>query len=672
MLSMLKNSPVRLFFVLAVLLFSENVFAQVVHNNLNQTYSQNFNSMPSNGNSLSFISNSTIAGWYVADNNGNTTVTAISGTGSSGAGNLYNYGSTNAADRALGSVGVSDPLKEYALGLRMKNNTGLDVYSVTVTFVGEQWRRSTDPEEQLISFSYKVSAPPITTFAANESGYAKSPFLNFISPQYTGGAATALDGNLAINRCSVALNFNVYIPNGHEIMFKWFDRNDPDADHGLAIDDVTVKFSNRVMVTDVCTGKTPFTHFMKGFIFDIPDENSGAVFNEPSNAQLNTWGTAVTQVMNAQYSNARMTLASNNLGYRITSFAQAAEDNLPARTYYILTKDGLGANHWGTYVFSPSAGKPCLSFQAPHPLHDMSTGEQSTYLYRQLDAYHLAVAGAHRCLEPDIIACTGSSGPCRDDNANVISDHAHNTFSVFQKTTQVIVNARPTERFLQMHGFGSMTDTMLVISNGTRIVPAHDRAVELGNAVLAAKPTWKYTTPHTYQDLDKYTGQTNVQGRLLNNYQDDICDASASADAVTGRFLHIEQAPEVRLTSNFAIMKNALAANGICNCAAPMNITQNDAANDRDGQPEYTAEPFAPTLQVRYGDHTLAAYLHSTTNDEIGLSITNMVGQVQWETSVQGSEETAVLLPTEILATGVYLLTASTPGGAMKSVKFVH
>jgi len=627
--------------------------------------------MPSNGNSVSFISNSTIVGWYVADNNGNTTVTAVSGTGSSGSGNLYNYGSPNAPDRALGSVGVSDPLKEYAVGLRMKNNTGLDVYSVTVTFVGEQWRRSTDPEEQLISFSYKVSAPPITAFAANESGYAKSPFLNFISPQYAGGAATALDGNLAINRCSVALNFNVYIPNGHEIMFKWFDRNDPNADHGLAIDDVTVKLSNRVMVTDVCTGKTPLTHFMKGFIFDIPDENSGAVFNEPSNAQLNAWETAVTQVMNAQYSNARMTLASNNLGYRITSFAQAAEGNLPARTYYILTKDGLGANHWGTYVFSPSAGKPCLSFQAPHPLHDMRTGEQSTYLYRQLDAYHLAVAGSHRCLEPDFIACTGSSGPCRDDNANVISDHAHNTFSVFQKTTQVIVNARPTERFLQMHGFGSMTDTMLVISNGTRIVPAHDRAVELGNALLAAKPTWKYTTPHTYQNLNKYTGQTNVQGRLLNNYQDDICDASASGDAVTGRFLHIEQAPEVRLASNFATMKNALVANGICNCAAPMNITQEDAANDREGQIEHGTEPLAPTLQVRYGDQALVAYLRSTTG-EIGLSITNMVGRVLWETSVQGSEETVVLLPAEILAKGVYVLTACTTGGAKKSVKFVR
>ncbi|MEQ1747364.1 MAG: hypothetical protein ABMA02_18175 [Saprospiraceae bacterium] len=650
------------------LLFVAHGTAQVVHNNMNVTYSQNFNTLPSNGTSVNFTSNSTITGWYVADNNGNTTLSIQSNSGS-GSGNIYNYGSANSADRALGSVGLSNPLKEYAWGLRLKNNTGLDAYSVTVTFVGEQWRRSTDPEEQLISFSYKVSGAPITTFEANESGYSKSPFLNFISPQYSGGAATSLDGNLAANRCSLALNFNVHIPAGHEIMFKWFDRNDPDADHGLAIDDVTVKLSTRVMINDFCTGKMPLTHFMKGFIFDIPDEGSGTPFNEPTQAQLNAWETAIAQVMNGEYSNARFTLGTNNLGYRITSYAQAAEGNLPARTYYILSKDGLGSNHWGTYVFSPSAGKPCLSFQAPHPLHDGNTGEQSVYLYRQLDAYHLAVAGAHRCLEPDITACTGSSGPCREDGFNVISDHAHNTESVFQKTTEAIAAARPTERFLQMHGFGSMTDTMLVISNGTRLTPVNDRAVQLGNALLIAKPTWKFTTPHTYLNLNKYMGLTNVQGRLLNKYQSDICLSAAAGDSITGRFMHIEQAPEVRLVANFATMKNALAANGICNCAAPMDLTSEESSSDRTQETTTTS---LSGLHVRYGTAALTACVQ-TTAAEVNFQVTNMVGQVLWENTEHSvSQEMPVCVPLDVHASGVYVLTATTPAGERKAVKFVR
>ncbi|MFN0013320.1 MAG: hypothetical protein ACKVU2_02120 [Saprospiraceae bacterium] len=666
---MLLQLSVRSFFPVAffVLFFGASGTTQVNHNNISLTYSQNFNTMPSNGTSLNFTSNSTITGWYVADNNGNTALTITSNSGS-GSGNIYNYGSANSPDRALGSVGLSDPFKEYAWGLRLKNNTGLDAYSVTVTFVGEQWRRSTDPEEHLMSFSYKVSGAPITTFSANESGYSKTPFLNFISPQYSGGVATPLDGNLAANRCSLALNFNVHIPAGHEIMFKWFDRNDPDADHGLAIDDVTVKLSTRVMITDVCTGKMPLTHFMKGFIFDIPDEGSSIPFNEPTQAQLDVWGNAITQVMNAQYSNARFTLGTNNLGYRITSYAQAAEGNLPARTYYILTKDGLGANHWGTYVFSPNAGKPCLSFQAPHPLHDQNTGEQSVYLYRQLDAYHLAVAGAHRCLEPDLTACTGTSGPCREDGFNVISDHAHNTESVFQKTTDVIADARPTERFLQMHGFGSMTDTMLVISNGTRLTPANDRAVQLGNALVAAQPTWKFTTPHTYLNLNKYMGLTNVQGRLLNNYQPDICLSSSPGGTVTGRFLHIEQAPDVRLTSNFAIMKNALSANGICNCAAPMNLTSDESAGDRSPQNAITG---LSGLHVRYGTDGLTACVQ-TTAPEVNFQVTNMAGQVLWEnTAPSGSAETTVCLPLGVYTSGMYVLSATTSTGERQAVKFI-
>ncbi|MGH2523295.1 MAG: hypothetical protein ACRDH2_12390, partial [Anaerolineales bacterium] len=375
--------------------------------------------------------------------------------GTSNGANLCSFGTGAGSDRALGSVGAGT--SSFAWGMRLKNNTAGTINSVKVTFTGEQWRVSTDTREQPVRFSYLVSPNPITTFTADETGYAKVPYLNFISPVYT-GANTALDGNVAANRVTNVLRLKVAIAPGQEIMLKWFDENDPQFDHALGID-VSVKFYTTATTTDQYTGAATLAQFMKGIILDIPDEGSGVPFTTPTAAQLTSWGTGISQILSARYGSAYNTLKSNNLGYRVTKYVT------PTKTYYLAAKDGASGNYWGTYVFSPNAAKTCVNFQAPHPLNDQLTGEQATYMFKEVDAFTLMVAGTHRCLSTTTSGCTGTDSPCAGQAR--ISDMAHTTGSVWQKTTETVAAGNSNRRFIQMHGFVKDVEPYhFVISNG--------------------------------------------------------------------------------------------------------------------------------------------------------------------------------------------------------------
>ena len=91
-------------------------------------------------------------------------------------------------------------------GVRLQNNTGATITSLDVAYIGEQWRNSA-AAAQTVAFSYLVGSPTVTgSLAEFQSAGVAVPALDFTSP-ITGGAAGALDGNLAANR--VALTFSI-------------------------------------------------------------------------------------------------------------------------------------------------------------------------------------------------------------------------------------------------------------------------------------------------------------------------------------------------------------------------------------------------------------------------------------------------------------------------------
>ncbi|BAY79402.1 hypothetical protein NIES25_58870 (plasmid) [Nostoc linckia NIES-25] len=199
------------------------------------TYSQNFNSLLSSGTSISWVDDSTISGWY-------TTRTSYNpGTGTNNTGGLYSFGNT-AADRALGSV-ASGTTGTIYYGLRLQNNTGSSITQLQVGYTGEQWRNGGNTSPQQLKFSYQTGS---TLTSLTTGTWTPVTSLNFTSPIATTTTA-ALNGNQSANRVVITpltITLATPIANGEEIILRWEDTDDSNNDHGLAIDDVSVKVDN--------------------------------------------------------------------------------------------------------------------------------------------------------------------------------------------------------------------------------------------------------------------------------------------------------------------------------------------------------------------------------------------------------------------------------------------
>jgi endonuclease/exonuclease/phosphatase family metal-dependent hydrolase len=230
----------------ALLLFSQyKALAQTVSmTGSSGSYHQDFNSLISSG-SATWADNSSIANWYAQRTGSGSNI--VANNGSSNTGNLYSYGTGTSVDRALGSVG-SGTAGNFAWGVQLQNNTGAAITNLTVAYTGEQWRNS-GAAAQSVTFWYKISNAPISNLNPNSNtGWTQVTALTFASP-VTGGTATALDGNASANRVvfsATPISSSLSIPNGHYIMIKWDDPDHSGADHGLAIDDVTIAWGSAI------------------------------------------------------------------------------------------------------------------------------------------------------------------------------------------------------------------------------------------------------------------------------------------------------------------------------------------------------------------------------------------------------------------------------------------
>ncbi|MEH1827382.1 MAG: Calx-beta domain-containing protein [Nostoc sp.] len=195
------------------------------------TYSQNFNTLAVSGTSIAWTNDSTIPGWYST----RTTYNAGSGTNNTGA--MYSFGTTT--DRALGSV-ASGTTGTIYYGLRLQNNTGSPITSLQVNYTGEQWRNGGNTSPQQLKFSYQTGS---TVASLTTGTWTPVTSLDFTGPIAT-ATAGALSGNQVANRTVIApviVNLATPIANGEEIILRWEDIDDGGNDHGLAIDDVSVK-----------------------------------------------------------------------------------------------------------------------------------------------------------------------------------------------------------------------------------------------------------------------------------------------------------------------------------------------------------------------------------------------------------------------------------------------
>lgn len=231
----------------SVFLLSQAANAQIGFTPSSLTYTQTFTAptLPQTGTGTLNPNSATTPGalgLYVEKTGANSPNLITANNGASNSGGVFSYGPTDDPDRALGTIGSSNAAAgNFSYGFRFKNTTGSTITSLAVSYAGEQWRNSA-AAAQTVTFAYLVASSVTSTSPAAGSapaGYTQVPELNFTSP-VTGGTAAALDGNAAANRVQVSRTIVVNIPDGQEIMLRWYDPDHTGSDHGLAIDDLTV------------------------------------------------------------------------------------------------------------------------------------------------------------------------------------------------------------------------------------------------------------------------------------------------------------------------------------------------------------------------------------------------------------------------------------------------
>ena len=208
--------------------------AQVSLTALNTPSTQNFNTLITSG-SGTWTDNSTIPGWYHTRTGSGNLI--VAGTGSSNSGALYSFGASSSTERALGSVGSGNSaVGDLWWGVRVQNNTGSTITSLSIDYIGEQWRYSGTAAAQTVDFSYQTG----TNLTSLSTGsWTNVAALDFTSPIISGSTG-ALDGNNSANRLSISSILPVTLNPGDEIMLRWFDDNHSGSDHGLAIDDFSI------------------------------------------------------------------------------------------------------------------------------------------------------------------------------------------------------------------------------------------------------------------------------------------------------------------------------------------------------------------------------------------------------------------------------------------------
>jgi len=254
---------------------------------------ENFNAL-TNG---TWTNGRSVTGWYARTDATASITTYGANTGSTTAAGLYAFGIAGVnplTDRALGYApsnaytGAAGTGKGY-LGWRLKNNTGVAIASLAITWTGEQWRKENNASAHSLNLSYQTGA----TVTNLTDGVWTSASSTFTSPITGATTAAALDGNSSANRTEgISITINVTIPNGEEIMLRWEDLNDSGNDHLMAIDDISIiaygdsdppaaTFAPADAATDVALNTIPTITFDEAILntdgSEVTDTNADAL-----------------------------------------------------------------------------------------------------------------------------------------------------------------------------------------------------------------------------------------------------------------------------------------------------------------------------------------------------------------------------------------------------------
>ncbi len=203
---------------------------------------QSFDSLASSGTSSAFP-----PGFGLSETSGDTLYSA--NDGGSNAGNTYSYGATGSTERALGSVASGTNQSTY--GAIIRNDTGVTMTSLTLSFRIEQWRRG-DNAANTSPFSYSTSATSLAS-----GSFTSVTALDVVAP-LASGTSGSRDGNAAANQATrTATLTGLSLAPAATLVLRWQDPNNTGADDGIGIDDLALAPNGATTPTTPCPAGTP-------------------------------------------------------------------------------------------------------------------------------------------------------------------------------------------------------------------------------------------------------------------------------------------------------------------------------------------------------------------------------------------------------------------------------
>ncbi len=365
--------------------------------------------------------------------------------------------------------------------------------------------------------------------------------------------------------------------------------------------------------------------YMSEIIESLPGAQ-GDHYIQPSQDDLMVWSEAISYLVQNDYT--KCAEEAFKVNYQLIQF----EDTVVNTVFFILEDEGV--NFHGTYIYNPAFLLPTV-IQSPHPRFDTNTGVQGIHVFLETASMFFCLPGTHRCNQPDLSSCSGTTSVCGPSGPYPISDVAHTVQSFFQETTDVLVRLMDQTVFISLHGFGKQPDDpYLIISNGTRDRPDPDFAYLLGENLVLEDPDLYYEMPHINLSWARLTGFTNTQGRLVNNSMD---PCQSNAQYSSGRFIHLEQ-EKSRLRDD---------QSGWNKVARAIQNTFNGLSSVPQSEEKGTVSVYPNPAHD---------FIWFQSHDQVieQIQIYNTIGQMVYSWPLTSSDGTPVIIPLDKLERGCY------------------
>ncbi|MDB4649860.1 fibronectin type III domain-containing protein [Crocinitomicaceae bacterium] len=187
----------------------------------NSATTENFNLLASSATSSTLPT-----GIYLDETGSNANSTYSASTGSSNAGNTYSFGSDS--DRALG--GVASGSLQTSFGAKIRNETGITLNSVVISYTGESWRIGSANRIDQLDFQYSTDA----------TGLDDGTWTDFDNLDYVNTGQATGSGSIQHTSSLNDTLTNLGVSNNGTFWIRWNDLDATGADDGMAVDDLSI------------------------------------------------------------------------------------------------------------------------------------------------------------------------------------------------------------------------------------------------------------------------------------------------------------------------------------------------------------------------------------------------------------------------------------------------